>query len=75
MESNKEIPLTPREIQVLELICKEYTTAEIAKELFISTRTVEGHRKNLLEKSGAKNTAGLIIYALKNNIVNLQDLG
>lgn len=56
--------LTPREEEVLELICREYTTPEIAEKLFVSQRTVESHRKNLLEKLGAKNTAGLVIKAI-----------
>ena len=45
------------------------TTAEIAEQLFISKRTVEGHRQNLLDKTGVRNTAGLVIYALKNQLV------
>lgn len=63
--------LTRRELEILELICKEYTTGEIAQQLYISTRTVEGHRKNLLEKTGARNTAGLIIFAIRNNLVHM----
>jgi len=60
--------LNDRETSVLQLICKELTTAEIAQELFLSPRTIEGIRTNLIEKTGAKNTAGLVIYALKNDI-------
>ncbi len=60
-----------REIEILEMICLEHTNAEIAEKLFISQRTVEGHRKNMLSKTGVKNTAGLIIYAIKNNIVQI----
>jgi DNA-binding NarL/FixJ family response regulator len=63
--------LTARETEVLELICNEYTAVEIAKRLFISERTVEGHRNHLLLKTGAKNTAGLVIYAVKNGIVDV----
>ncbi|WP_055434752.1 response regulator transcription factor [Lacinutrix algicola] len=62
---------TKREIEVLELICKQMTTSDIAKKLFISPRTVEGHRNNLLLKTEAKNVAGLVIYALKNKLVSL----
>jgi len=65
------VRLTPREREVLELICREYTTAEIAEKLFVSTRTVETHRKNLLEKLGAKNTAGLVIKAITTNLYAL----
>jgi len=63
--------LTKRELEVLQLICQECTTAEIASQLFISVRTVEGHRKNLLEKTGVRNMAGLVIYALKNKLVTI----
>lgn len=61
-----------REFEVLELICKEHTASEIAEKLGISPRTVEGHRRKLLEKSGAKNIAGLVIFAVKNNLVFLK---
>lgn len=63
--------LTRREKEVLELICKELTTHEIASRLFLSERTVEGHRNNLLLKTGARNTAGLVIFALRNGLVDL----
>lgn len=63
--------LTRREREVLDMICKEYTTQEIAEQLFLSVRTVEGHRNNLLLKTGARNTAGLVIFALKNSMINL----
>jgi len=59
------IQLTPREREVLILITKEYTNQEIANELFISIRTVDTHRRNLLEKINAKNTVGLVKYAIK----------
>jgi len=62
--------LTMREIEVLELICREFNTAEIAEKLFISPRTVEGHRVNLLTKTNARNTAGLVLFAVKSNIIN-----
>lgn len=63
--------LTSRELEVLELICQEYTAKEIADKLFISHRTVEGHRKNLIEKLGVKNTAGLIVKAIKEGIIEV----
>ena len=61
--------LTDREKEILELICKQYTSQEIADELYISKRTVEVHRKNLLDKTQVKNIAGLVVYALKNELV------
>lgn len=63
--------LSAREIEVLRLICLQKSTAEIAEELFISPRTVEGHRNNLLLKTESKNTAGLVVYAIQNEITAL----
>jgi len=63
--------LTERETEVLELICKEYTTQEIAEQLFLSPRTVEGHRKNLLEKTESKNMAGLVIYGIQKEVIEI----
>ncbi len=60
--------LTEREIEVLKLICLEYTNNEIADQLFLSKRTVESHRQRILEKIGAKNTVGLVIYAIAHEI-------
>jgi DNA-binding NarL/FixJ family response regulator len=68
---NMPVKLTRREMEVLELICKEFSTTEIANQLFLSARTVEGHRKNLLEKTGVKNTAGLVVFAIKNELVSI----
>ena len=63
--------LTQRELEVLELICQEFTAKEIADKLFLSHRTVEGHRKNLIDKMGVRNTAGLIVKAIKEGIVDI----
>jgi two-component system, NarL family, response regulator NreC len=60
--------LTPREIEILQLVCQQLTTEDIADKLFLSPKTVNGHRNNLLSKTGAKNTAGLVIFAIKNEI-------
>lgn len=69
LEDNREaVKLTPREHEILELIMKEYTNQEIADELFISSRTVDAHKRNLLEKTNSKNLAGLIKYAYQNNL-------
>lgn len=70
VHDNIPITLSTREIEVLNLICLEKTAHEIATQLFISVRTVDGHRNNLLEKTGARNTAGLVIFAIKNNLAN-----
>lgn len=66
--------LTNREVEVLKLICKQFSGAEIAEKLFLSTRTVEGHRNNLLRKTECKNMIGLIIYAINNEYVSLESL-
>lgn len=63
--------ITEREKEILELIVKQYTNQEIAEELYISTRTVDAHRRNLLQKTGAKNTAGLVTYAIKHDLVDI----
>ena len=67
--------LTEREKEVLELICKQYSSAEIGEMLNLSTRTVDGHRNNLLIKTNSKNMAGLVIFAIQNKIINLEDSG
>jgi DNA-binding NarL/FixJ family response regulator len=66
--------LTNREKEVLLLICKQLNTHEIADKLFISPRTVEGHRNNLLLKTESKNVAGLVVYAIQNKIITVDDL-
>lgn len=62
--------LSRREREVLDLILKEYTTQEIAERLFISFGTVETHRRNMLIKTGARNTAGLVRIAIEYNLLN-----
>lgn len=63
--------LSEREEEVLYLICKGYSNQEIADALHISKRTVDKHRENLLLKTDSKNTAGLVIYAIKNGIIEI----
>ncbi|MBO9636631.1 response regulator transcription factor [Siphonobacter aquaeclarae] len=60
--------LSDREVEVLQLICEGLTNAQIAGKLFLSDRTVEGHRTRIMEKIGAKNTAAMVVYAVKNGI-------
>ena len=61
--------LSKREIEILTLICKEYSNSEIAEKLFLSISTVETHRKNLIAKLGVNNTVGLVKFALKNKLI------
>lgn len=63
--------LSEREIEILVGICRGESTQEIADRLFISKRTVDKHRANILEKSGCKNTASLVVYAIKHGIVEI----
>lgn len=67
----EDIILTKREREILELICYQNSTQQIADKLFISPRTVEGHRNNLLLKTDSQNSAGLVVFAIQNKIVIL----
>lgn len=69
--SDIPISLTERERETLKFICQEFTNAEIGDKLNISIRTVEGHRNNLLAKTGCKNTAGLVVFAIRYEIFTL----
>lgn len=66
---NVHFNFTERELEVLKLICGEKTTAEIGQELFLSPRSVEGVRQRLIEKVGVRNTAGLVMFAVKHDIL------
>ncbi len=70
LKPSDSIHLTDREKEVLGYICNQKTNQEIASMLYLSVRTVEGHRNNLLLKFGVKNTAGLVKEALKRNMIN-----
>jgi DNA-binding NarL/FixJ family response regulator len=66
--------LSEREIEVLKLISMQKTAKEIGEILFITGRTVEGHKNNLFIKTGAKNIAGLVVYAIQHNIISIENL-
>jgi DNA-binding NarL/FixJ family response regulator len=68
--TGQAVDLSQREEEVLHLIADGFTNQEIADKLFTSRRTVEGHRQNLLEKTGTKNTATLIRYAIRTSIIS-----
>jgi DNA-binding NarL/FixJ family response regulator len=70
-ETGPHVHLTKREYEVLSLICKGKSTNEISEQLHISQRTVERHRSNLLIKTDSPNSIGLVIYAIKNNLVEI----
>jgi DNA-binding NarL/FixJ family response regulator len=71
-KNSDQISLTQRERQILKLICQGFNTTEIASKLFLSERTVENHRANLLDKTGCRNSLSLVLYAFRNNLVDLQ---
>lgn len=66
--------LSERETEVLRLICHQKTAKEIGEKLFITQRTAEGHKNNLFAKTGAKNIAGLVIYAIQQGIIRVDEL-
>ena len=66
---NNKINISTREMEVLKLLCEGLSTVEISNQLFVSPRTIEGHRLRLLEKTGTRNTAGLVAYAFKNDLI------
>jgi DNA-binding NarL/FixJ family response regulator len=65
------IKFTRRELEVLDLICTGSSNMEIADQLFLSLRTIEGHKSKLISKTGVKNSIGLVMYALKNRIIEI----
>ncbi|MBK3516875.1 response regulator transcription factor [Carboxylicivirga marina] len=70
-ESSNTSDLSKRELEVLREICNGLTNDEIAEKLFISAQTVKGHRSNLLSKTNCRNSASLVMFAIKNKIVEL----
>ena len=70
-KNSEQIALTQRERQVLELICQGFSSVEIAQKLFLSERTVDNHRANLLDKTGCRNSLSLVLYAFRNNLVDI----
>jgi len=67
---NNEVVLNDKEREVIKLLCMEFTAAEIAQKMDISPRTVEAIKDRLMERFGAKNTAGLVFFAVKNNLID-----
>ena len=71
-ETTSDDPLSEREKEILMAICRGLSNQEIADELFISKRTVDKHRANILEKTGCRNTVGMVVWAIKNGLVRLE---
>jgi DNA-binding NarL/FixJ family response regulator len=74
LTSNELPALTKKETEVLRFLCMGLTTHQIAAQLCISKRTVEGYRCKLLEKAGVSNTVNLVIFAIRNKLVSIEDL-
>ena len=70
MGKREKVEFTDKEIEVIQLICKELTNKEIADQLFLSVRTVEGYRQRILERMLVKNTVGLVVYAINHGLFN-----
>ncbi|MGN7721945.1 response regulator [Chitinophaga sp. 22620] len=68
------ITFTDREQEIIKLICLQFTAQQIGERIFLSKRTVEGYRTRILEKMNVRNTAGVVMYALKNNLVREEDI-
>lgn len=69
--SNTDSDLSSRELEILLYVCRGLSNNEIAEELFISKRTVDKHRASLLNKTGSRNTAALVMYAIKNKMIGI----
>ena len=72
--NKKVVEFTERELEVITLICKEYSTKQIAEKFFLSFRTIEGIKLKIQEKINASNTTGIVIYAVKNGLVDLDKI-
>lgn len=70
--NNIAVELTARESEILILLCSELSNIQIGERLFISSRTVEGHRNKLLVKTGCRNTAGLVVFAIKHDLFQIK---
>ena len=73
-KKNPDALFTEREKEIIRLICRQNTAQEIGEHLFLSKRTVEGYRTRILEKMDVKNTAGVVVFALKNNMIREEDI-
>ncbi|MBC7850666.1 MAG: response regulator transcription factor [Chitinophagaceae bacterium] len=73
-KKTKPAEFNDRELEIIRYICKQHTAQEIAEKLFLSKRTVEGYRTKILEKMNVKNTAGVVIYAMKYEMVDENEL-
>jgi len=73
-KKHPETLFTQREREIIRLICRQHTAQEIGEQLYLSKRTVEGYRTRILEKMEVKNTAGVVVFALKHSLISEQDI-
>lgn len=71
---SKSLTFTKREVEIIKMVCHEMSTKQIASSLFISSRTVDNHKKIIMNKTQTKNFVGVILFALKINAISLEDL-
>ena len=64
----KMVEFTDKELEIIQLVCQEFTTKEISEKLFVSTRTVDGYRIKILEKMNVKNSVGIVVYAIQHQL-------
>jgi DNA-binding NarL/FixJ family response regulator len=72
-KEEKRLTLSARELEILKLICNGLSNHQIGEKLGVSHRTIEGHRANIIDKIGVKNTVNLVAYAIMNNLVNMNN--
>jgi two-component system, NarL family, response regulator DegU len=74
VKTNQNNNLTNGELQIIVMMCKEMSSNEIANQLFISVRTVDAHRRSIMDKTYSQNVIGIILFALKRKLISLDDL-
>ncbi|ASZ13797.1 response regulator transcription factor [Chitinophaga pendula] len=74
VREKEPITFTEREKEIIRLICLQYTAQQIGQMIYLSKRTVEGHRTRILEKMNVRNTAGVVVFALKHNLIKEEEL-
>jgi DNA-binding NarL/FixJ family response regulator len=73
-KKKETVSFNEREIEIIKLICQQNSSKEISDKLYLSSRTVEGYRTKILEKMSAKNTVGVVVYALKHNLIERSEV-
>jgi DNA-binding NarL/FixJ family response regulator len=72
--SHNQEEWSEKEVNILKYICKGYNNSEISEFLNLKCRSIEGHKSRMIEKAGVPNTINLVLYALKNKLINISDL-